>query len=247
MMDQKITPIKRKRVSEEVFRQLFDMINDHIYSPGDQLPSERELAERFKVSRASVREAVKTLETMGLIESSVGVGGGNFVKEVSLETMISPFASFLDHKKNLLVEMMEYRLVLETEIARLAAERRNDEDLKKIEASVEAMRKEVADGGLGLSGDNMFHEYVASATHNQVFVHMQELAKTLLEKTRESSLSVKGIPQRGIEQHRRIFEAIRAGSPKAAAEAMHEHITEAMINVQKHEGINQGSDQSSGI
>ena len=86
---------------------------------------------------------------MGLIESSVGVGGGNFVKEVSLETMISPFASFLDNKKNLLMEMMEYRLVLETEIARLAAERRTDEDLRRIESAIGEMRKEVDEGGLG--------------------------------------------------------------------------------------------------
>ena len=236
-MDQKISPIKRKRVSEEIFRQLYNMINNHAYKPGDQLPSERELAEQFAVSRASVREAVKTLETMGLIESSVGSGGGNFVKEVTIETMISPFASFLGNKKNLLIEMMEYRLVLETEIARLAATRRTEEDLSKIENSIHEMRREVASGKLGLEGDNMFHESVALATHNQVFAHMQEFAKTLLVKTRESSLSVKGIPEKGIKHHQSIFEAIKEGNAEEAASRMRNHINEAMMNVHKHEGV----------
>ena len=236
-MENKITPIRKTRVSEEVFKQLYGMIKNQVYRPGDQLPAERELAEQFKVSRASIREAIRTLETMGLIESSVGVSGGNFIKEITLETVISPFASFLDTNKHLLLEMVEYRLVLETEIARLAAERRTDEDLEKIRTAIDEMKKEVEEGGIGLAGDNLFHEYVAGATHNQVFFHMQDLAKTLLEKTRESSLSVEGIPRKGIEHHIQIYNAIKAGDPSAAAEAMRIHISEAMINVQKHEGI----------
>jgi GntR family transcriptional regulator, transcriptional repressor for pyruvate dehydrogenase complex len=232
-MDKKINPIKKVRVSEEVFKQLYGMIRSGAFKPGDQLPSERELSEQFEVSRASVREALRALETMGMVRSSVGVGGGNFVKEITLETIIGPFADFLNSTEKSLLEMMEFRLVLETEIARLAAERRSEEDLIAIERSLTEMQKEIQTGGIGLSGDNLFHDAVAQATHNQVFVHMLSLAKKLLVKTREASLSVKGVPQMGLSHHAKIFEAISAGNPEAAAAAMREHLVEAMFNVRK--------------
>lgn len=232
-MDKKITPIKRMRVSEEVFRQLYAMINGGTFKPGDQLPSERELSERFEVSRTSVREALRTLETMGMIHSSVGVGGGNFVREVTIETIIGPFADFIHRSGQPLLEMMEFRIILETEIARLAAERRTAEDLQEIQKSIDDMQYEIDEGEIGLTGDNEFHEAVAKATHNQVFVHMLSLAKTLLVKTREASLSVKGVPKMGLGHHRQILSAIEAGMPDEAAQAMKTHLIEAMVNVQR--------------
>jgi GntR family transcriptional repressor for pyruvate dehydrogenase complex len=230
-MDQKITPIKKTRVSEEVFRQLSEMIRDGYFQPGDPLPNERALSEQFQVSRASVREALRTLQTMGLIESHVGVSGGNFVKQVNVRTLLSPFADFLDNERQTLQEIMEFRLVLETEISRIAASRRNSEDLDRIRESLDAMRDNVEEGGIGLEEDNVFHEDIARATHNEVFVHMLTMARTLLSKSRETTLSIKGVPQTGIRHHTRIFKALEEGNPDKAAEAMHQHLLEAQKNV----------------
>lgn len=232
-MDKTITPIKKTRVSDEVFKQLYAMIRNGTYQTGDSLPNERVLSEQFQVSRASVREALRTLETMGMIESLVGVSGGNFVKKVDIETIISPFIDFIHSEQQTLLEIMEYRLVLETEIARIAAERRTDDDLIRIRKSLELMEQSVKEGGIGLLGDNTFHEEISRATHNQMFVHMLSVAKTLLSKTRETSLSLKGVPETGIKHHWAIFRAIEAGDPEKAANAMRNHLVVAQKNLSR--------------
>jgi GntR family transcriptional regulator, transcriptional repressor for pyruvate dehydrogenase complex len=235
-MDNKITPIKKTRVSEEVFRQLYRMIREGVFKPGDSLPSERELSEQFQVSRASVREAIRTLSTMGMINTSVGVGGGNFIKEVTLETIILPFAQFLESEEQTLEEMIEFRLVLETEIARIAASKRNEDDLQRIQEAVEGMEQDVAGGEIGLQGDNDFHDRIAAATHNKVFVHMLSLAKTLLSRTREATLSLTGVPLQGLKDHWAIYKAIESGDPDKSADLMRSHISHAMSNFRKWRG-----------
>lgn len=85
-MDQKIESIKKRRLSEEVLKKLQFMIIDGTYKTGDQLPSERELAELFQVSRASIREALRVLETLGFLDSRVGIAGGTFVKKISIDS-----------------------------------------------------------------------------------------------------------------------------------------------------------------
>ncbi|MCD6397239.1 MAG: FadR family transcriptional regulator, partial [Spirochaetaceae bacterium] len=128
-MDNKIEPIKKRRLSEEVLRKLQSMIIDGTYKTGDQLPSERELSELFQVSRASVREALRVLGTLGFLDSRVGIGGGTFVKKISIDALLNPFSEILGNEKELIIEMFEFRRILETEIARLAALRRTEEDL----------------------------------------------------------------------------------------------------------------------
>ena len=209
------------------------MIRDGTYSPGDQLPNERVLAEQFQVSRASIREALRTLQTMGLIESQVGVSGGNFVKALDIKTVISPFADFLHNGQKTLQDIMEYRVVLETEIARIAAVRRNSYDLERIRESLQAMKKNVEEGGIGLQEDNTFHEDIARATHNEVFIQMLTLARTLLSRTRETTLNIKGVPQTGIRHHGRILKALESGDADRAANAMRLHLIEAQKNVER--------------
>ena len=232
-MEQQIQPIKKTRVSEQVFKQLYAMIRSGAYLPGDQLPNERVLSERFQVSRASVREALITLQTMGLLESRVGVSGGNFVKALDIKTVMSPFADLLPNDKQALHDIMEFRVVLESEIARIAAVRRKDEDLERIRASLEAMIQDVESGGIGLQEDNTFHEDIARATHNEVFIQMLTMARTLLSRTRETTLSITGVPQIGIRHHRRILDALESGDADRAADAMRLHLVEAQKNVDR--------------
>jgi GntR family transcriptional repressor for pyruvate dehydrogenase complex len=226
-----IKPIKKSRVSEEVLKQLQELILNGTYRPGDQLPSERDLSLQFQVSRASIREALRILENMGFLESQVGVGGGNFVREFSIDSIINPFSEFLNAEKKMLLEILEYRLVLETEIARIAAKRRTDEDIQRIGKVLKQMEREIEEGGIGLQGDSDFHESVAMATHNEIFVKMSTLAKTLLNKTRETTLMMAGQPLLSLADHQHIYEAIKLGDPLAAAETMKDHLTKARRNV----------------
>ena len=113
--------IKKTRIHEEVVTQIHDLIREGRLKAGDQLPSERELSETFKVSRTSVREALRALETKGLIISRTGMG--NFVADLPIESLIAPLAKLLIEEKTALADIFELRKLIEPHIAALAAER----------------------------------------------------------------------------------------------------------------------------
>lgn len=222
-----IEPIKRTRLSEEVLKRLQKMIIEGSLKPSDQLPCERELAEMFGVSRASIREALRILEAMGFIEAKVGVGGGTYVKAISIEGLLNPFSEILGCEKELIVEMIEFRRVLEVEIARKAAQKRTDEDLARLEASIELMAQEIENGDIGLKGDNAFHEALALASHNRVFEQMLSMAKSLLCKTKKSSLQIEGQPPESLRAHKAILEAVKKQDTESAAKYMAKHLARA--------------------
>ena len=229
-MDNKIEPIKKCRLSEEVLKKLQSMIIDGTYKTGDQLPSERELSELFQVSRASIREALRVLGTLGFLDSRVGVGGGTFVKKISIDALINPFSEILGNEKELIIEMLEFRRILETEIARLAALRRTEEDIARMESSIDLMREDIKNGGIGIEGDTAFHDALAAACKNSVFEKMLLMAKGLLVKTRQTTLKLKGQPEKGLEDHIKIFNAVKKGNSELSLKLMMEHIEKAQAD-----------------
>ena len=130
-----LEPIKRSRLYEDVIKQIMNLIKNGILKPGDQLPTERELSEQLKVSRTSIREALRSMEMAGFLESRVGAGGGTYIKEVTIDSIISPFADMLSIHNVSVLELLEVRLILETEVARLAALRRTEDDLIEIDGA----------------------------------------------------------------------------------------------------------------
>src|SRR6056297_817035 len=225
-------PIKRSRLSEQVLDRIKTAIKNGTYKPGDQLPNERDLAEQLQVSRASVREALRTLGNMGFIESHVGVNGGTYVKEITIDGIIDPVSDMLGSEHQVILEMLDFRLVIETEYARIAAEQRRTEDLEKIRASLEQMEQELDSGEIGLGGDNAFHEAIALATHNSVFLRMLLVSKGLLSRTRETTLSITGQPKMSLEDHWKIYRAIEAGNLDEAATQMRTHLVKAQKNAE---------------
>src|SRR4029453_1391654 len=111
--------IRKTRIHEEVFSQIHELIKEGRFKARDQLPSERELAETFKVSRTSVREALRALESQGLIVSRTGMG--NFVADLPVESLVAPLARFLIDEKTALAEVFELGKLIEPHIASLAA------------------------------------------------------------------------------------------------------------------------------
>ena len=126
--------IKKTRIYEEVVNQIHELIREGKLKAGDQLPSERELAETFKVSRASVREALRALETQGLVVSRTGTG--TFVADLPIELLVAPLASLLIKHKKALADIFETRRLIEPRIASLAAERVTDRDIEQVEQSL---------------------------------------------------------------------------------------------------------------
>ena len=125
-----VEPIKSTRIYEEIVRQVKALIAEGRLKSGDQLPPERDLAAQFKVSRTSVREALRTLESLGLIE--IRPGEGTFVREVSVESLIEPLAHVILSQREAVGELFEARRLLEPALAGLAARRATQDDLHEM-------------------------------------------------------------------------------------------------------------------
>ncbi len=218
-----IEPIKSTRIYEEIVRQIKTMISEGRLNSGDQLPPERDLAEKFVVSRTSVREALRALESLGLVE--IRPGEGTFVREVSVESLIEPLAMVMFSQREAIGELFEARRLLEPAIAALAARRATPEEIHEMERILEEQAKEIAAGRTGLLQDAGFHAAIASAAHNQAITRLVHGIMDLLGQSREESLNTPGRPMRSHQDHRRVLEAIRQRDEHAAEQAMRDHVS----------------------
>jgi GntR family transcriptional repressor for pyruvate dehydrogenase complex len=225
-----LEPLKKTRLYEEIIKQLIDLMNEGILKPGDKLPPERDLAQQLNVSRTAIREALRSLETMGFIDSRVG--GGTFVKEITLDNIIDPFSTILSQDRKLMMELIEVRLLLEVEIAKLAACRISFHKASNIKKAMELMEKEIKEGGIGLKGDDEFHNALAVAAGNTAMMKILNMCGDLLSSTRQATLEIPGQPQKSLDDHRKIYQAVKAGDEKAASEFMREHLIKAYKNLE---------------
>lgn len=215
--------IKNKRIFEEVIEQIRLQIVNGDIKPGDRLPPERTLSELIGVHRNSIREALKILEYMGIVESKPGAGtilsdiGKDILKErVSNITKFSP--------RTFLIELIELREALEPHMAALAAERATSEDIKAMEAAINDLKSEVSHGQKLSSADERLHLAIAKATHNTTFLRLTEPVMSMLSEFRERSQRIAGRRKDVFGEHERILLAIRGKNPKAAREAMKNHL-----------------------
>jgi len=217
-----IAPIKSTRIYEEIVRQVKQMIAEGRLKSGDRLPPERDLAEKFVVSRTSVREALRVLESLGLIE--IRAGEGTFVRGVSVESLIEPLALVMAAQREAIGELFEARRVLEPAIAALAAGRATPEEIHEMERILEDQAKEIAAGKTGLAQDAAFHTAIGTAAHNRAITRIAHAIMDLLTQSREESLNTPGRPTRSHQDHRRILQAITRRNATAARQAMLDHL-----------------------
>ncbi len=224
-----LTPIRTKRLYEEIVEQIRLLIADGKLKPGDKLLAERELADRFQVSRASVREAIRTLEMLGVID--IRPGEGTYIRETETDDIIRPLAMFMAVERSSVIDMFEMRRIFETATASLAAQRATEQEILEIEATLENMKAHLnlQDPEKGEGFDAAFHFAIAEATHNTL---LSKLFKTISEDFSKANSAARRRlyldnvknPQRIIDQHSAILKAIRARSPKGASEAMRVHL-----------------------
>lgn len=212
-------PPDRRRLYEQLAQQLRHHIELNGLQPGDRLPSERELAAELHVSRVSLRQATVALEVAGVLE--VRHGGGIYVRSVN--GTLSHAAKLL-RSRHRLPEELEAREALETMLARRAAERRTAADLAEIDRALGVMADEIAAGGLGDHGDEMFHQAVTAAARNGLLADLLHMLSEPIQESRLASLGDPGGPGESLAGHRRIAEAIRRGDAGAAEAAMREHL-----------------------
>ncbi len=221
--------IKKTRIYEEVVSQVHDLIRQERFKAGDQLPSERDLAETFKVSRTSVREALRALETQGLVVSKTGMG--TFVADLPIESLVAPLATMLIEGKNALADIFEMRKVIEPQIASLAAQRATQKDIERMKKILGKQREQVEKGATGVLADSEFHFAIGQATQNQALERLVFGLMDILSHCREESLQTPGRSQASLESHQEILSAIEKHNSEQAHEAMLQHIEQVEENV----------------
>jgi GntR family transcriptional repressor for pyruvate dehydrogenase complex len=199
-----------------------DLVKKSELKPGDKLPPERKLAEKLSISRGSLREAFRVLESKGLIKSKAG--GGRFIREVKKETLIDTENVILNLEKSSILELLEAREIFEVKIVKLAAQRATTEDIELIEKALSRMNKVEISEDNKTELDTDFHLAIASASHNFVFINIIRLHLDLLKDTREKTWKIPGRREEQQEEHQAILQAIKEHDAKKAGEAMLEHL-----------------------
>lgn len=215
--------IRRNKLYEAVAEQLQQWILNEM-RPGDKLPPERQLAEMFRVGRSSIRDAVRRLQAMGMVQPKQGLG--TVVCEVSDDSIVSPLSAVLVRKHKLVAEMLDVRQIIEPGIAARAANNASPEQIDKLEEILQRQAVKVRTGGSTIEEDSEFHYCLALAADNSVVLRVLDVVMDLLQKSRETSLQVAGRPVKSLAGHRRILAAVRRRDPAAAEAAMRQHLEE---------------------
>jgi GntR family transcriptional repressor for pyruvate dehydrogenase complex len=214
-----LRPVTRPRLYEQVAGQILDWVRENDLQAGDRLPPERELATRLGVSRATVSQALVAMEVVGVVAVRHG-DGAVLVDSSGTSRVVEALRSHAQR----LPDVIEAREALESKLAGLAAVRRTAEDLERIDAALQVMADDVATGGRGVGGDELFHAAVTQAGHSALLQRLMLEISGLVKETRIESLSQPDRPQQSLEGHRAIAVAIREQDPARATAAMRDHI-----------------------
>jgi GntR family transcriptional regulator, transcriptional repressor for pyruvate dehydrogenase complex len=217
-----IEPIKKTRIAEEVADRIRVLILDGTFPPGRPLPSERVLTERFGVSRGSIRDALRMLELIGLLETRHGQG--TFPHELTVDRLVAPLASVMAYRHDLQDELLDVRRMFEPAVARVAAARVTDEDFGDLQRILDAQRQKLKTGRSAIVEDTAFHAALARSTRNRVVVSIMSTLNDLLVESRTQALRQKGRPEKSIEGHEAVVAALRRRDAEAAERAMYKHI-----------------------
>lgn len=226
------TPVQSVRVSEQVAGQIEKRILDGELHSGDRLPTERELAEQFQVSRTAVREAMKMLAQKGLVDMRPGRGtividGAHKAMQHSIDLVMKLKLGEVGGSDKL----VEVREILEVEIAGLAAARATDKEIAVMRAAVKVMDESLDDADAFIAADNNFHAALAEATQNTLILILVNSIVYLLSEQRKQIFETGDGPWRGQIHHKRILESIVKHDPAAARAAMRAHLQQVREDV----------------
>lgn len=216
-----VEPIRRNRLYQGIVAQIEGLLERGELRPGDQLPPERSLAEQFQVSRASVREALRALELLGVVETRAG--GGTFVRRAGPEDMARPLTALIS-RGHTLSEVIEVRGLIEPALAAMAAERIRDEEIAELREIVERQEAKIVAGEPYGEEDARFHELIGQSARNELLVTMLAVIWDVLRSSREQWLQTNRRAQRSLDAHRRIIAALERRDPAAARAEAADHI-----------------------
>jgi GntR family transcriptional repressor for pyruvate dehydrogenase complex len=233
-----IKPVARASLSDKIVEQILDLISRNVLKPGERLPSERDLCKRFGVGRSSLREALRSLAVMGILEGRVGEGTYVSADNGKYLEKAWQWGLLLDTQK--VQDLLETRLMLEAQTAFWAAQRVSAEELQGIEARLSGMAAAINQPEAYLEHDVSFHLLIAQATHNSMLNSLLTMTRGYLQEWIKRSLAD---PAQGanderarisLKEHGRIVAALRQGNAEQAREAMEAHILSSSLDLQAH-------------
>ena len=220
--------VKTNKVSQHIIDQIRNAIFEGRLKPGDKLPSERELIGKFKVSKATLREALRSLEVLGFLEIRKGVSGGPFVTEVDMTKARDSFTNFLLFKNLSLKDLSEVRLLLEPYIVEKATLAITKEDLSRLEKLIRDSEHAVKNGiAFESRKDEIeFHRIIASITGNPILMFILDFVENLLIDTKAILKPGREFSTKVLKAHKRIYNALLERNVKKVHEEMVRHIRE---------------------
>jgi GntR family transcriptional repressor for pyruvate dehydrogenase complex len=216
--------VRKVRRYEQVAEQIRRLISDGALKPGDLLPPERELVAKLGVGRSSIRDAVRTLEVMGILEPRQG--HGTVVRDLSADALVVPLSLVLTRKRELVTELLDVRRMIEPGLAARAAKNATAEEIAHMGAILARHEAKLRRGEEAMDEDSDFHYAIALAARNSVVLRVLDVLMDLLRESRSRSLQVAGRPQRSFDGHRRILRALQKRDAKAAEAAVRRHLKE---------------------
>ena len=217
-----LTKPENYTIQKKIISNIRYLINLKNLEPGDKLPSERMLSEKFEVSRSNVREAIQKLEFYGLLNSIPQ--SGTFVANIGVIAMNGMIEDILRLEDPDFKSLVETRILLELKTARLAALRRTDKDLVELKVALEAYQEKVLNGEDAVQEDLLFHLAIAKASGNSSMNNfMLIIIPEIITNFEKYHVCDKGLAHEGIKEHQAIYKAIEKGDPKLAKQKMKDH------------------------
>lgn len=221
-----IQPIKKTTLADEIIQRIQELIKNEPLKPGDRLPTEIELAEKFQVGRSTIREALRALASLGMIDRTKR---GTFISHKITHEEGEEFIVFRSRilKDCALTDLLEWRRILEGEICVLAAQRATDEDIEQLRTPLKEMERAAGDNMLAtfIQADAAFHLALAEAAHNQVADRMLKLIREeLVEEIGETLSRDPKLLERALKSHGLIFQAIMNEEADRSKELMMDHL-----------------------
>lgn len=223
--------ISKRNISDVVYEQLMENLIAGEWKPGDKLPSENELAAQLQVSRISVRSALQRLSSLGLVESRQGEG--TFVCEFSGAQYANNLIPLVVFERSDMQDLMEFRNILDSEIAALAALRATDTDIALLHQNYQRHMSAEGDVTKCADYDSEFHCLLAAATHNALFHKVYQVFQPVFRKNMHQIVSIMGVSGARVN-HAAILAAVEQHDPEAARAAMQTHVQETISSVWDH-------------
>jgi len=237
-------PVNRNSLSDEIVEQIIGLISRGVLKPGERLPSEKELCLRFGVGRTTIREALRSMAVMGILDGRVGEG--TFVSGDSRKYLEKALQWGLLIDRKSVNDLVETRLMLESQTAYAAAARATEENLQEIEETLEGMQKSLDRPAEYLEHDLRFHLAIARATQNQILYNLLSMTRGYLQTWISESLSkpstrkMRARAESSVREHQKILQALRKRKPEEARQAMTEHILSSSLDFQAQVDVKPG-------